>query len=58
MEFQRQSVHSPLDHSGISGIRTSSGGGLPSGSCHMNSRPPRTSVGKDWVRATRGVRLE
>ena len=44
IEFHRQSVHSSLANSGISGMRTSSGGGLPSWSCQTNSRPPRTSV--------------
>ena len=55
--FHFQSVHSPLAHSGMSGMRTSSCGGLPSWSCQTNNRPPRTSVCQARVRARRGVRL-
>ena len=57
IEFHRQSVHSSPANSGISGIRTSGWGGLPSWSCQTNSSPPRTSVVQARVRASRGVRL-
>ena len=57
IEFHFQSVQSPLEYSAISGMRTSGCGGLPSWSCQTNSRPPRTSVSHDRVRASRGVRL-
>ncbi|CKT17890.1 Uncharacterised protein [Mycobacterium tuberculosis] len=57
MRFPRQSVHSSLAASGISGIRTAGSGGLPSWSCQTNSSPLRTSVVHDRVRAILGVRL-
>jgi hypothetical protein len=57
MLFHRQSVHSSLPASGISGILTAGSGGLPSWSCQTKSRPLRTSVVHDRVRAVLGVRL-
>ena len=38
-------------------MRTSGCGGLPSWSCQTNSRPARTSVCQERVRASFGVRL-
>src|ERR1700735_4023658 len=57
MLFHRQLVHSSLAASVSSGILTAGSGGLPSWSCQTNSRPPRTSVVHDRVRAVLGVRL-
>src|SRR6202042_3829603 len=55
--YQCQSVHSSLAAPSISGIETSSGGGLPSGSFHTNNIPSCSSVVHFAVRASRGARL-
>ena len=57
IRFHRQVVQPSLAASGMSGIRTAGSGGLPSWSCQTKSKPPRTSVLQDRVRAVLGVRL-
>jgi hypothetical protein len=56
IESQVQSVHSPEPAPEITGITTSAGGGLPSGSCHTNNCPLRSSTRQDRVRAATGTR--
>ncbi|SKW58378.1 Uncharacterised protein [Mycobacteroides abscessus subsp. abscessus] len=54
--YQCQSVHSWLVAPSIRGMATSSGGGLPCGSCQMNNMPSCSRVIQVAVRASLGVR--
>jgi hypothetical protein len=56
-ESQVQLLHSSLNAASTRGITTSSGGGLPCGSCHTNSCRFCSSVVHDRVRARSGTRL-
>ncbi|EKB47208.1 hypothetical protein B879_04198 [Cecembia lonarensis LW9] len=54
--FQDQSLHSSVPKPGISGMMTSAGGGLPSGSFQTKSRPFVSMVSQAAVRARSGTR--
>ena len=54
--YQTQSVQSSRVAPSMTGMVTSSGGGLPSGSFQTKSRLSCSSVGHDAVRARSGTR--